>query len=40
MPILRPFSVEEKEEDVDGEEDPFAAFDELVPLANLEEDEQ
>ena len=33
---MRPFSVEEKEEDIDGKEDPFADFDELEPLANLE----
>ena len=35
---LHPFSVEEEEEDNDGEEDPFA--DELEAFSKPEEDEQ
>ena len=37
---LHPFSVEEEEEDNDGEEDPFADVDELEAFSNHEEDEQ
>ena len=36
---LHPFSVEEEEEDNDGEEDPFADVNELEAFSKPEEDE-
>ena len=38
--FLRPFSVEEEEEDNDGEKDPFTDFDEFEAFSKPEEDEQ
>ena len=38
--VLHPFSVEEEEEDNDGEEDPFTDFDELETFSKPGEDEQ
>ena len=37
---LHPFSVEEEEEDNDGEEDTFADVNELETFSESEEDEQ
>ena len=37
---LQPFSVEEEEEDNDGEEDPFADINELEVFSKPEEEEQ